>query len=322
MLTRLLLLRTALVAGVLMAIPAGAGIDLAAPLKEAQAALAAGDYERAYALYRGFAEDKNNPLAQFTLALFHQIGWGRPVDREAACRWHARAAEGHIPAAAHYLGECFQQGVGRPADAGEAASWYQRAAGLGHHLSLCSLAELYMRGEGVERDPRKGLELCMRAAQSGSPPARVRVGRYLLAGDESIRDPKAAHAWFEGAAATSPEAQYYLGVIHRDGLGHAVEKHQARLWFERAASRGYVPAYFQTARLYFGDAPELGDRKPPAQELAKSYMWLSATAQRSTDAGELEQTKAMLKQVLAIMPETWIADLDERVAAHLAEFSP
>ena len=309
--------------GVGWALPgAHAATDLARELKDAQAALAAGDYDKAYPQYLYFAEKKNNPLAQFTVGLFHQLGWGRPVDRVAACAWHERAAQRDIPAATHFLAECFEQGIGRPADPAQAAVWYERAAGLGHFMSLCSLAELYMTGRGVPKDPKKGLALCRRAAEQGAMPAREQVGRYLLQGDESIRDLEAAHTWLEAAAATSPEAQYYLGVMHRDGLGHPKAPDEARHWFEKAASQGYVPAYFQTARLYLTISPDFKIKRPSADHLAKAYMWLSATAKRSKDADELKQTRALLDQVLAIMPKTWVPTLDKRVAAHLAEHAP
>jgi len=296
-----------------------AATDHARELKDAQAALAAGDYDKAYPQYLRFAGEKNNPLAQFTVAMFHQLGWGRPVDEVTACAWHERAAQSDIPTAAHFFAECFAQGIGRPVDPAQAAVWYQRAAGLGHFMSLCSLAELYMSGQGVPKDPQKGLALCQQAAERGATPARTQVGRYLLQGDESIRDLEAAHAWFEAAAATSPEAQYYLGLMHRDGLGHPKDVNEARNWFERAASQGYVPAYFQTARLYLTISPDFKIERPSADHLAKAYMWLSATAKRSRNPEELEQTHALLDQVLAIMPETWVPTLDQRVAAHLAE---
>jgi TPR repeat protein len=299
--------------------PAAARTDPAAELKEAQAALAAGEYDRAYPEYLRFAEEADNGLAQFTVGMFHRLGWGsRPVDPAAACGWFEKAAAHHIPLASHYLAECFEQGIGRPADPAEAALWYERAAGLGHHMSLCALAELHVQGRGVAKDPRRALALCREAAEKGARPAQVQVGRYLLYGDPSVRDPAAAHAWLEQAAAFSAEAQYHLGVAHRDGLGHPASPAEARDWFERAASQGYVPAYFQTARLYFDVSPDYQAEPPPADDLAKAYLWLSATAQRSQDPVELERTRAMLEQVRAIMPATWAPTLDARVAEHLA----
>jgi TPR repeat protein len=299
--------------------PAQARADLSDALKEAQAALSAGQYDEAYPLYLRSARE-DNPLAQFTTGMFHQLGWGSlPVDPATACTWFEKSAQGQIPTATHYLAECYEQGIGRPADPAEAAIWYERAASMGYAVSLCALGNLYMTGDGVEKDPRKGLLLCKQAAEQGAVPARVQVGRYLLEGDDSIRDPAAAHDWFESAEAVSAEAQYYLGIIHRDGLGTEKDTDEARLWFEQAASAGYLPAYFPTAKLYFEQSPDYASQPPSADDLAKTYMWLSATAMSSQDPFELEQARAMLGEVKAIMPTSWVPTLDERVAAHLAE---
>ena len=88
--------------------PVSARSDLAAELKDAQAALSAREYDKAYPQYLHFAE-KDNALAQFTVGMFHRLGWGSlPVDPAAACRWFEKSAAGHIPTATHYLAECFE----------------------------------------------------------------------------------------------------------------------------------------------------------------------------------------------------------------------
>ena len=295
-----------------------AQVDLSAPLSDAQAALAEGDHKRAYALYLRQAES-GNPLAAFSLGTFLRAGWGRPVDNEQACRWFERAAEGSIPAAAHFFADCLLRGDLGNADPARAAQWYARAAELGHHGSLCALADLYMTGNGVERNPGKGLALCQKAAQLGSRSAAVKMGRYLLDGEESIRDADAAHAWFETVAHGSPEARFQLGRIHRDGIGAQVSPDQARHWFESAASHGYVPAYYPTAQAYLAPYADLATNKPPAGVLAKGYMWLRATQERTRDPTERAAAERRLEQVRAIMPDTWRPDLDARVAAHLRD---
>ena len=155
---------------------AQARIDWATEVKEAQAALNAGQYDKAYAEYLRIAEEKNNPLAQFAIALFHQNGWGRREDPVAACRWYEKAAAGGIPAAAHFFANCLAEGVDRPPDPAKAAVWYDKAAALGHHLSLCSMAELYMTGNGVSKEPSKGLSLCRQVAERGVVPAQTKMG--------------------------------------------------------------------------------------------------------------------------------------------------
>ena len=316
-LTRILSL---LIAAMIGLGPTAAGADVAAELKGAQEALAAGDYETAFREYSRFAEEKNNPLAQFSLALFYQIGWGRPVDRAAACRWHEKAAEGRIPAAQHFLADCLVEGLHRPPDPAAAAVWYEKAARNGHVISLCSLAELYIAGKGVPKDPAEGLALCGQVAAGDSVPAKIRMGRFHLEGAGDLKDPESAYAWFERAAQLdSAEGQYYLGLMNRDGLGRPKAPRLAREWFEFAASRGFARAYLPTGELYLNGPTDPETGLLPAHDLAKAYLWLSAAARSATDPEELAQAAEMLDRIRKVMPETWVPDLDAKVARHLAE---
>jgi TPR repeat protein len=300
--------------------PTPAAADLAAELEDAQKALAAGDYKTAFREYSRFADENNNPLAQFTLSLFYDLGWGRPVDRPAACRWQEKAAEGRIPAGQHLFAECLRDGVNGPPEPAAAAQWYERAARNGHVISLCSLAELYIAGEGVPKDPAKGLELCGQVAAGDSVPAKIRMGRFHLEGAGGLEDPERAHGWFESAAQYgSAEALYYLGVMNRDGLGRPKAPRLAREWFEIAAGEGYRRAYLPTGELYFNGPKDPETGLLPAHDLAKAYLWLSAAARKATDPEELAQAAEMLERIREVMPETWVPDLDAKVAAHLAE---
>ena len=56
-------------------------------IKTAQEAMLSGNYEKAFTQYSLSARKDNNPLAQFSLGLFYQNGWGREVDAIAACQW-------------------------------------------------------------------------------------------------------------------------------------------------------------------------------------------------------------------------------------------
>src|SRR5689334_2446861 len=91
-----------LLSAALLTPPAGAktAADYAKPLQAAYALLDKGDYAHAYPAF--LRQSGTNPLAQFTVGLFHQVGWGRPVDQDAACAWFAKAAKGKIPTAQHY----------------------------------------------------------------------------------------------------------------------------------------------------------------------------------------------------------------------------
>jgi len=293
-----------------------------AKLKKAQKFLAAGDFTTAFQAYRQLAEEDDIPLAQFTLGLFYDNGWGRAVDRKAACRWYEKAAAGDVPAAAHFAAECLEQGTHRPADLSAAADLYQKAVNLGHTASLCSLGKLYISGAGVPKDPAKGLELCAQAAGQGLTTAQIQMGRFFLEGDPGIRDYTQAISWFQQAAqSTDPQAQYYLGIMARDGLGQTKDRQAALSWLESAAGQGYVPAYLPTGRLYITPPPGAEGLQPPANELAKAYLWLSA-AKKSTSPKDRAEAEKALEEVLKIMPETWVPALDLKIEKHLEKFPP
>ncbi|SFK95190.1 hypothetical protein SAMN05216302_102231 [Nitrosomonas aestuarii] len=293
-------------------------IDTRKELAAAQQWLADGEYQQAYEAFHFHAQEKQNPLAQFTLGLFYQQGWGIEVDLKKACRWFESAAEGGIPTANHLFAQCLQNGTHQPADFTSAIHWYQNAADLGHIISWCSIAELTLQGKGIPQNPHKALEQCRQAALTGSTPAQIQMGKFYLHGDTSIQDPRQAAVWFSYAANSgSLEACYHLGVINLNDFNDVT---RALNWFETAASQGYLSAYFPTARLYF-NAPVSDETKlPTAANLAKAYLWLSATRQLSKDEKELRDTERMLKKIEQIMPESWKKDLDQKVFEHLSAF--
>lgn len=294
--------------------------DFSAELQPAQQALAAGDYKKAYALYARRAA--NNPLAQFTLGLFHKNGWGRPVDEAAGCRWFEKSARKRIPTAQHYLGDCLIQGVHRAADPAAALTLYLDAAAGGHLISLCSAADLYIKGNGVSKDTKRGLELCTQAAQAGSPPAMLKLANYYREGKDVAQDLAAARGWYQQAAERrSPEAQYRLGVMLSEGLGGDPDLNTALFWLETAASQGHAPAYLPTAILYanLDVDPATGVLKP--EHLAKIYLWNSAAKARTADPAQIETIGRIEAMVLAVMPTVWRPRLDQQIADHLAKFS-
>ena len=282
-------------------------IDTREELAEAQQLLTEGKYQKAYKAFHLLAETQQNPLAQFSLGLFHQHGWGITIDQKAACHWFEKAANGGIPTASHFYAECLQNGTHQPVDYTAAMQWYQQAADQGHIISLCSMAELTMQGQGVSKDPLSALKLCQQAASAGSIPALLKMGYFYLQGDETIQDPHQATIWFNYAAEKgSLEAFQQLGIIN---LNYLNDRIRALYWFETASSQGFLPAYYPTARLYFNAPVSEKTQLPTADNLAKAYLWLSATRQLSKNTQELNETIKMLEKVEQIMPASWKENL-------------
>ncbi len=308
-----------LLATALSAPPAGAATpaDYAKPLHPAYALLDKGDYEHAYPAF--LRQSGKNPLAQFTLGLFHQVGWGRPVDQDAACAWFAKAAKGKIPTAQHYHGNCLMRTLEVPGNPRAALAEYLAAADGGHKISLCSAAEFYIRGRYVARDVAHGLNLCSEAAMANSPPAMLLLANYLQNDPDVPRDLAGARHWYQLAAGHEvPEARYQLAIMQARGDGGPVDARAALANMEALAAAGYAPAYLPAAVLYAHQPVQADTGALSAENLAKVYLWASAAKASLADPGPAEK---LLAGVLAVMPAEWIPGLDRKVADHLAKFA-
>lgn len=294
--------------------------NLSMELRKAEKLLADSDYKLAYKEYSKFAK-KNNPLAQFMAGLFYQNGWGMDKNPELACTWFKKAASQNIPTAAHNYANCLCEGTGMTEpDLKEAVKWFEKASGLGHYLSLCSLADIYLEGgKNVPIDISKALDLLNQAAQRKIPAAYLRLGEFYLAGDEKFRDYLKAFENFNSASEKdSVKAPYYLGIIHEKGLGRKPSFIDARYFFEKAASSGYVPAYVKTAQLYYHSPVDPETGKLSDKDLAKTYLWLSAAHKRTKKTDDLKQISEMLNTILSIIPKTWIPSLNKKIETHLS----
>jgi TPR repeat protein len=289
-------------------------------LRKADKLLAEQRYQEAYIAYEEIAKEGNNAPALINLALFNELGWGRQTDMIKACQWYSKAAELDVPLALDKLAHCFAKGIHHSINYQRAAQLYQKAAELGFHLSLCHLGSLYLHGEGVEQNSQKGLVLCAQAAEQGSIPAMLQIADFNLALNTEESNVSALHWYSNAASYQSAHAQFKIGVMLLKGQGLKQDPLEAREWFEKAAAQGYQPAYFETAALYY-DAP-----KDPAtnlwleQDLAKSYLWISAAIQRTNNPQQQTQLLAMLAEVKKVMPVTWESDLNKKLEAHLTQF--
>ena len=289
-------------------------------IRKAEKLLASQHYSKAYTEYLRVVEDEQNPSALYTLALFHELGWGRQIDKKQACSWYEQAAVYNVPAALDSLGYCYEKGIHKKLDNIRSAELYQKAADFGLHYSLCKLAKLYIKGLGVVKDVEKGIELCQKSAEQGSIPAMLQLGEIHLQ-INTTESLKAALAWYsEAASYRAPQAEYKLGEMLLEGKALKQDPIEAREWFEKAASKGYQPAYFRTAVLYF-DAPKHPDTGLWTEnDLAKTYLWLSVAIERCSNTSQLESLNNMLIEVKKVMPPTWEDSLSAKVQVHLEKY--
>lgn len=292
----------------------------AVELRRAEKLLAAEKYQQAYQEYIRIAEKGSNPIAIVTVALFHELGWGRKVDKVEACQWFEKAAALDVPLAVNNLANCIENSIHQDKDYALAAQLYQKAADLGYHLAFCHLGDLYLHGKGVEQNTEKGLEFCERSASKGSVPAMLRIADFNLALN-TVSSNAAALNWYSVAASyQSAPAQFGLGKMLLNGQGIGQDPLEAREWFEKAAAQGFQPAYYETALLYYRAPKDPATGLWTENDLAKSYLWISAALKRSENKAFSEQLNTMLDDVKAVMPLTWEADLKQKLEAHLLQF--
>eukprot|EP00850_Spirogloea_muscicola_P018479 SM000169S02734 [mRNA] locus=s169:200091:203563:- [translate_table: standard] len=147
-------------------------------------------------------------------------------DLARAARLLGRAAELGSADAMLSLGEMHARGVGVPRDDAAATRWFRAAADKGHASAHNGLGWLHARGQGVDHNFTKAMEEFMLAASS----------------------------------ADDADAQYNIGVMHKNGLGVPRSAEAAFAWFSQAAARAHLAALYQLARMHakgFGTRPNL-----------------------------------------------------------------
>ncbi len=99
-------------------------------------------------------------------------------------------------------------------------------------------------------DYQKAFNWIKAAADRGHPDAIYQLGMAYLYGRGTIQNYKYAHQRFEQAAKlNNHEAQYLLGIMHRDGMGVPVSRDLAYAWLNIAASNGNEVAALERERM-------------------------------------------------------------------------
>lgn len=161
----------------------------------------------------------------------------------------------------------FDRGVAahQAGDVDSALTEWEGAAEAGHTGAAWLLANLYDKGVGgVAKDDGKAYEYYLQAARGGQPEAALRLGLIYLEGNEQIglkRNYVEAMKSFEVAAlARRADAQYHVGMLHRNGLGVPVDRTEGLRWIIMSAKKRYAPALTELGRIYFEGEGVTADR--------------------------------------------------------------
>jgi len=170
--------------------------------------------------------------------------------------------------------ELYQSG-----DVTAAAEEWKLDAANGHVIAAFLVGHLYKSGNGLTQSDRLAFPYFLQAAQRGHSDAQIQTALYYYNGDEEADiDQNYAEAikWFDEAALQfSGEAQYYLGVMHREGQGVARDRAEGLRWLSLSANKFYVPTFLLLTEIYAkGDGV--------VEEPVKAAMYM-ALAQRYSD---------------------------------------
>lgn len=143
------------------------------------------------------------------------------------------------------------------------------AARAGDPEAQFFVGTMYRHGFGTERDDAEGLYWITQAADQGYAQAEFVLGFDLLQVGNRVGAAK-----YIVAAATHGygTAQYYAGLLYRDGTGVTKDPYVALGWILRAADQDVVEAQYEAGRLLAN--PQEGV-KP---DLMQAYVWFSLAA--------------------------------------------
>jgi TPR repeat protein len=140
-----------LAAGLLALLWSGPALANDPDLAAAREAYARGEYVTTIEAL-GRAAQRDQPDAQFELALMHANGFGTAPDLRVAAVWMRRAARnGHVEAQ-FQVAVLSYRGLGVVQDHREAAQWFRSAAEAGHGEAQLQLGLMHERGDGVRQD--------------------------------------------------------------------------------------------------------------------------------------------------------------------------
>ncbi|KAJ3283930.1 hypothetical protein HDU79_008650 [Rhizoclosmatium sp. JEL0117] len=178
------------------------------------------------------------------------------------------------------LATLYQKGakeIGISKNANKAVRWFEELAESGDFRGQLGLAELYHDGEGINVDFNKALYYANLAAsqnfivemhtnflgisaKAGCQTSQWQLGMMFYTGEgikqeieKGIRHITMAAEGSDG----SPEAQFTLGVIYKNGYGVTQNTKLAFDWFLKAANQGFESAQHTVSLMYqWGDGVE------------------------------------------------------------------
>jgi TPR repeat protein len=252
------------------------------------------DYATALSELKPQAEAGNN-IAQNIVGVMYMNALGVPNDDAEAMKWFRLAANNGYNVAQTNVGFLYEKGRGVAQDLAQARIWYEKAAAQGDGRATASLRMLDLNRSGpvVQRPP----VTYGPASNPGAAPSTSAPNAYgeLKAGTDAFKAKDYARAYnllLPIATRGDREAQFYIGLIYRNGNERPKDINEAIRWLRLSADQEYSPAEYQLGAIYSSGN---GINK----DYDEAFKWL----QRATNHGN-----PGAKALLGILPSLRRAD--------------
>jgi TPR repeat protein len=221
--------------------------------------------------------------AQALLGEFYYQGRGVLKNYEKAFYWFMNAAKQNNPGGQLKVGRCYENGEGIIQSKLQATEWYEKAALQEHEPAQIALGIMFCKGEqftekldekSIKEYTKMGFDELVRVAeQDKNANAQYWLGIIFKNGKEVKRDYKLAFEWIQKAALQGDaRAETELGVIYKRGRGVAKDFVQAFEWSKKAADKGELEAQCNLAELYLE-----GKGVEPSEKSAFKWFQKAAT---------------------------------------------
>lgn len=192
--------------------------------------------------------------------------------------------------AQYRYGRVLLEALGGPRDLQGAAFWLEKAADQKYTPAENLLARLYLSApeDSDLHRPDRAVKLFASAAARGVAESQYYMGILHRDGVAVDVDPDTAFNWLLAAAEQShKEAQFAVSRAYARGDGVAQNAKSAVNWLTTAAENGHIQAQFNLARAY-------DEGRGVSQDRAQALIWLTKAA----EAGHLLSQRALGRRYL------------------------
>ena len=196
-----------------------------------------------------------DPEMQRRLAREYIAGQRIEKNEGEALVWLTRAGNSGDADSQYLLGNMYEYARGTSKDMTEAIRWYRKAAMQGVVSAQFNLGDSYLRGIGAQKDHTEAMKWFRMAADQKDPDAMVRMGEAYLTGKGLPMNYVEAASYLRAISYTPEKsnlqsmAQYYLGIMYRDGLYYDPDDVKASGWFKQSAQGGYPDGMYAYAEM-------------------------------------------------------------------------